>query len=298
MDYSNMSNEELVRLVGEKDGGAICEQAERFLHGTKGCPPNPQRAYQLFHKGEKRGMKQAYLGLAYMYENGVYVAKNLDIAKEYYELVGPYPPQPPRPPQPSQPPRPPQPDDDVRSRIEKADNARQNGDYFNAKAICNEALKIIDSIDAGKISYSGTEDLERLRINVYWVLAYTAYNEQKSSEMERYLSEEGVYALHPWGAYLAAILHKNSQSPPIVLEQDLQMLFDISQNQNLSMVEKGDVTYMIAELILEGYGSKQGCTLDHAYDYFSQSASYGNPCAKEQLLKFQTNGNGKWIYRK
>ena len=54
MNYQSISNEELEKMVANKDGEAICELGERFLYGKNGSPQNLTRAYQLFHKGEKR----------------------------------------------------------------------------------------------------------------------------------------------------------------------------------------------------------------------------------------------------
>ena len=51
MNYQSISNEELEKMVANKDGEAICELGERFLYGKNGSPQNLTRAYQLFHKG-------------------------------------------------------------------------------------------------------------------------------------------------------------------------------------------------------------------------------------------------------
>ena len=52
MDYKSLSEEELERLVVQKDGEAICELGERCMYGSCGHEINLTRAYQLFHKGE------------------------------------------------------------------------------------------------------------------------------------------------------------------------------------------------------------------------------------------------------
>lgn len=292
MDYSNATNEELENLVSQKNGDAICELAERCMYGTKGHEKNLTRAYQLFHKGEKLGVQGAYLGLAKMYENGIGCARSEKIASEYYQKAGV------------------QKQDvvskeevkthettqskvtstittsDIRQKIEKAEMARKQENYFLVKQECNEALKMIDGIATGAIPYTGQDDVDVLRIDTYWVLAFTAFNEQQTDEMDRYLSQEGVQALHPWGAYIAAVTHRSRSFPDAVLEQDLQTLIAVSENQNLTSMEKGDVTMMIAELIREGHGTAFGCSPQMAYDYYAQSAACGNAYAQEQLANF------------
>lgn len=311
MDYSNLSNEELERLVNNKDGDAICELGERCMYGTKGHVKNLNRAYQLFHKGEKMGLQRAYIGLAEMYQNGIHFARNEKLADEYYQKAGvgnnverqTYTEQ----------------EfvnnrsdslyfgsdtsqnasintSEIRNIITKAENARKQDNFREAKQQCSEALKMLDSIASGIVSYTGTDDLDILRIDTYWTLAFIAFNEQQVSEMEKYLSKEGVQAIHPWGVYLATIVHKNIQAPDVVLEQDLQTLIMVSQNQNLSMEEKSDVTMMIADLILDGYGADSGCTVEMARNYCQESANCGNIYAQEQLAKFTTTITGKVKY--
>ena len=90
MDYDNATNDELEALVNQKDGDAICELAERYMYGKNGCRKNLTRAYQLLHKGEKMGLQRAYIGLAQMYDNGIYFVKNEKLAKEYYDKAGCY----------------------------------------------------------------------------------------------------------------------------------------------------------------------------------------------------------------
>lgn len=63
MDYQSISNEELEKMVANKDGEAICELGERFLYGKKWESPKSDKSIQLFHKGEKRGLARAYVGI-------------------------------------------------------------------------------------------------------------------------------------------------------------------------------------------------------------------------------------------
>lgn len=334
MDYTNATNEELEQLVKQKDAEAICELAERCMNGTKGHPQNLTRAYQLFHKGEKMGLQKAYLGLATMYEHGIYFAKNINIANEYYQKAGgqPIPVQPayqkayeqPTPVQStyqqvseqqvsvqsatatsenrkrlenaeqsrqqgidtSQ----------IKVKIELAENARVQENFSLTRKECNEAIKMLDDIESGIVSSWGTDDLDVLRIDAYWVLAFAAFNEQKISDMEKYLAKDGVQALHPWGAYLAAVVHRNMQSPDIVLQQDLQALIMVSQNPNLSVEEKGDICLMIGDLILSGIGENFGHTINVAHEYFIEAANCGSQYAKEQLSKFEITTTGQMVF--
>lgn len=282
MNYPNMSNEELEKLVNQKDGEAICELGERCLYGTKGHEKNLTRAYQLFHKGEKLGMQRAYLGLAQMYEQGIYLAQNSNLANQYYQKAGTkmaakqsgnvY----------TQTSRNVINTMDIQNKINKAEQLRQQDDFYSVKQECEEALKMIQKIKSGMAACEGSGDLEQLCADVYWVLAFTAFNEQKTGEMENYLAKDGVIALHPWGAYLRAVLHRNMQAPGNVLEQDLQTLTMVSQNQNLTMMEKGDVLMMIADLIMDGYGKGAGYTKKMAQKYYEESAQCGNAYAYEQ----------------
>lgn len=311
MNYPNMSNEELEKLVNQKDGEAICELGERCLYGTKGHEKNLTRAYQLFHKGEKLGMQRAYLGLAQMYEQGIYLAQNSNLANQYYQKAGTKPAAH-EPVQPTGGVPVNQPTSrtsaapvyrpvtqqsgnvytqtsrnvintmDIQNKINKAEQLRQQDDFYSVKQECEEALKMIQKIESGMAACEGSGDLDELSAEAYWVLAFTAFNEQKTGEMENYLAKDGVIALHPWGAYLRAVLHRNMQAPGNVLEQDLQTLTMVSQNQNLTMMEKGDVLMMIADLIMDGYGKGAGYTKKMAQKYYEESAQCGNAYAYEQ----------------
>lgn len=90
MEYSNKTNQELEQLIEQKDMDAACEMAQRCLEGSHGVEQNLNRAYQLFHRGESQGNRRAYEGLAYMYENGILFAQNLELARDYYTKAGVY----------------------------------------------------------------------------------------------------------------------------------------------------------------------------------------------------------------
>ena len=79
MDYTKLTNQDLE---------ATCEMADRCLNGTYGVEQNLNRAYQLYHRAESKGSKRAYVGLAYMYENGILFGQNIELAKKYYEMAG------------------------------------------------------------------------------------------------------------------------------------------------------------------------------------------------------------------
>ena len=291
MDYEGASNEELECLVNRKDGEAVCELGERCLHGTGGHEVNLTRAYQLFHKGEKMGLPRAYAGLGEMYQKGLFFAKNERLAREYYQKAGiSYPAEPstfPEPPVPSLP----QPAEDVikaidiKSKLDAAETARRGEDYGRAKNLCYKVLNATDQIRSGKLHYSGNRDVDEFSIAANWILAYTAFNEQNYSKMEDYLAMDGVYALHPWGVYLAAVAHRIINSPPVVSEQDVQLLIRVKENQNLSQEERGDICDMLGELVEEGYGVKSGINAKEAKTYYEEAMNCGNVHGRQRYYE-------------
>lgn len=311
MDYSNATNEQLEQLVNNKDGYAICELAERCILGSKGHEKNLTRAYQLYHKGEKMGLNEAYKGLASMYEYGIYLARNQKLAAEYCNMAGiAYPPPnplslqmtpPPNPgampnpgPSPNQGPMPASGDaaafiiaDAEKCNI-SAEEARKQGDYYRAKELCNNTINKLDATLRRTdiiIRENEKDEIDNLKINAYWTLAFTAYNEQQFADMDRYLAQDDVIALHPWGAYLKAIAHRITQAPQNVLQQDLQLLVAVSNNSRLAKEEKGDVCQMIGDLILDGIGNAFNYNRNNAYEYYKMAAECGNAYACEQLSK-------------
>lgn len=305
MSYSNLSNEELEQLVGQGNGDAICELGERCLQAK-----NYTRAYQLFHKGEKQGLQRAYIGLGEMYKEGKYFMRDEQLAREYYAKAGvPYPgsgtnqtqnftnysnsnvygnaqnrgdfrqcnsgqfkntlsiit------------------DASLRIKLQQVESMRVADEYSNARALCEEVVKSIESINSGFVQYSGQSDIDDILIDAYWSLAYISFNEQKYQEMENYLAKQNVLGAHPWGTYLSAISHKIMQAPPVIMEQDFQMLTTVSNNQNLSTQERGDICTIIADLIQEGYGKNSGANADMARNYYQEAANCGNAYAAEQL---------------
>lgn len=305
MDYLNLSNEELERLVGQGNGDAICELGERYLRAK-----NYTRAYQLFHKGEKQGLQRAYIGLGEMYKEGKYFMRDEELAREYYAKAGvPYPVSGTNQTQNStnysnsnayqnkpnlenfqqynggqlknasskiS-------DADLRMKLQQAESMRAADEYSNARALCDEVIKSIESVNSGFVQYSGQADLDDILIDAYWTLAYISFNEQKYQEMENYLAKQNVLGAHPWGTYLSAISHKIMQAPPVIMEQDFQLLTTVSNNRNLSAQERGDICTIIADLIQEGYGKNLGANANMARNYYQEAANCGNAYAAEQL---------------
>ncbi len=81
--YTKLTNDELEKLVSNGDTGAYGELGIRNLFGLEGLNQNKQRAYQLFHKGEKNNELICIAGLEYMYRNGVFFIANLEEAEKY-----------------------------------------------------------------------------------------------------------------------------------------------------------------------------------------------------------------------
>lgn len=300
MDYKRASREELERLANSKDGEAVCELGERYLYGTDGYEVNVTKAYQLFHKGEKMGLPRAYAGLGEMYQKGLFFARNENLAREYYKKAGiPYPvmdppPVPNPPPVPDPPPVPnPLPDPavhavtytDLKSKLETAEAARKGEAYGRAKSLCYEAIHTVEQICSGMIRYSGNEDVTDFLIEANWILAYTAFNEQDYSKMEDHLAFDGVYGRYPWSLYLAAVVHRIINSPPAVMEQDLQMLNRVKENQNLSRMERGDIWAMIGDLAADGYGARSGIKPNQARVYYEEAMNCGNQYGRERYYE-------------
>lgn len=302
MDYSNATNEQLEQLVNNKDGYAICELADRCIMGSKGHEKNLTRAYQLYHKGEKMGLSEAYKGLAVMYEYGIYMVRNQNLSAEYCNKAGiAYPPPNPFDGGIQPPPNPlgggrwsPSVNElpliirDARAWNTSAEEARRQGDYYRAKELSNNVIKKFnDMLGRTDIAIQENEkdEIDDLKISAYWTLAYTAYNEQQFTEMDMYLAQEDVIAVHPWGAYLRAVAHRITQAPQNVLQQDLQLLVKVSNNYRLSKDEKGDVCQMIGDLIMDGAGNVFNYDRNNAYEYYKIAAECGNAYAGEQLSK-------------
>ena len=307
MDYQNASNQELENLVAQKDGDAICELGERFLYGKNGSPKNLTRAYQLFHKGEKRGLPRAYVGLGEMYRQGLLMAKNDQLARQYYQKANvPYPDNVIEQPMPVEERKPPEfekksvetprvdqnlqvnviTDRDFAVRLDQAEKMREQENYYNTEQICREVLRDIANVKNGLISYQGNVDVNDFEIQANWIMAYTSYNQQHYQDMENFLSQENVISLYPWGQYLLTVSHKIMNQPDIVIEQDLQGLIMVCQNRNATQVECGDINVMIADLIMEGYGKANGMDREMAKKYYMQAINCGNEYAKEQYQAY------------
>lgn len=297
MDYSNATNEQLEQLFRcDKDGEAMCELAERFLNGSKGKPRKPQQAYMLFEKAEKQKMKRAYKGLGDMYAGGIYVVQNDEKAREYYEKAGISPN--------SNPNTASSPasnsgvtvdTDHIQQLLANGENSRQQGAYDVAEKCANDILSFIQNGRSG-VKITGNGDLDVLEIEAYWLLAFTAFNRGNYQQMDTYLAYPGVTALHPWGVYLSAMIHKENGAPRGTLENDMEQLLNVRQNQNLTGQEQGDVLSQIADLYLEGIHCQDGDAIQLAYNYYSDAAQCGNDYAVQQRGKFQKVLTGKMKY--
>lgn len=303
MDYQSISNEELEKMVTNKDGEAICELGERFLYGKNGSPQNLTRAYQLFHKGEKRGLARAYVGLGEMYRQGLLMVKNENLAREYYQKANvPYPngtsmgaaavyqeqedTMPPIQEVPVNTNTKVITDRDLAIRLDEAEKSREKGNYDYVKQICQEVFRNIAGVKNGIFTYQGNADIRDFEIQANWIMAFRAYNQQNYQEMETYLLRENVTGLYPWGWYLKATSDKIMHQPDIVIEQDLQSLIMVCQNKNLSQSERGDVNVMIADLIMEGYGKADGANEEMAKKHYLEAINCENDYAKEQYAAY------------
>lgn len=301
-DYSEKTAEELEALVYGKDMDATCELAQRCLHGTRGIIKNPTRAYLLYHKGEKRQHPGAYLGLAYMYENGIYFAKSQFLANEYYKKAGVASSS----------------NNNVdsevdivreqitqnlvqsmtreeasavfinqlRQTIQQAEVLRQQSRYLDAKNVLQTIRNDILSCHNEEISQSVKDEIDRLEIDCNWLSGFVNFNEQNFTEALQYFAMNGVAALYPWSVYLSSIIHQMQKVSSNVLVEDLKCLKEIQNNQNLSPQEKGDVLGMIAEIHMTGISDLEGDSRNCAYHYYSEAVKYGNQYAEEMLENF------------
>ena len=313
MDYKNATNKQLEQLVMQKDYKAIHEMAERCRAGSKGQEKNLTRAAKLYHKGEKQGFVWAYEALGNMYEVGEYFAQNTEIANEYYKKV------------PGRQEKVNGQNESVQTQMEQektvvsgnkssnqtesdsvdtnqiqqyltnGEKNRQQENTAEAKNQANQARALINQVKAGK-KLTGGGDVQTLEVESCWLLAYTAFNESAWEEMSMYLEQPGVYALHPWGAYLLAMVHSSNGAPEMILEKDMQRMLDVSENPNLSMSEKGDIMGAIGDFYLRGLHSSNGDTLQLAYSYYVEAGKNGNSYADEQAGKFKTTLLGKVKY--
>lgn len=269
MDYKRASREELEQLADRKEGEAICELGERYLHGTDGGEVNGAKAYKFFHRGEKMGLSRAYAGLGDMYQKGIYVARNEKLAREYYDKAGDTGIT----------------DAEIRSKLDQAEAARKGESYGRAKSLCREVMHTVEQICSGGLKYSGNGDVSDFLIEANWILAYTAFSEQDYTTMDAHLEFDGIYGRFPWSLYLAAVSHRIRQSPPVVLEQDLQMLCRVKENQNLSREERGDICAMIGDLAADGYGAGMGIKPEQAGAYYEEAMNCGNQYGRERYYE-------------
>ena len=319
MNYENISIEELEKLVARRDEEAICEMAYRCREGIKGVNKNLTRAFQLYHKGEKMQLPEAFYGMYVMYENGIGVGENSALARKYKGLlpngfVSKYPltverqniPKPTSTsnstPKPKQNPASESKmividKNDILQMLNEGENFRQNDNYQDAKNQAKNALSEIAKAKSGSgIQVVGNGDLDEMEIEAYWLLCFTSFNEKKYGEMEAYFAKPGVMALHPWGAYLCCIAHQMSNASQSVLENDIQRMIDVKDNNNLTIEERGDVWGRIGDLYLAGFHGSDGDTLTLAYSYYEEAANCGNDYALEQLSKFKKSLTGKVKY--
>lgn len=318
MDYQNMSNEELERYVANKDGAAICEMAGRCLAGSKGMQQNYTRAYQLYHKGEKMGLKEAYLGLAQMYEHGIGLIRNQRLADEYRRLAG----------------------EDVTSGsfsplqkgqemgqaepytggqsfaqsmkssvpqeivtvkrlaedLNQIEKMKEEKRYSEARQQLQQFFDLLLEIQNGRRSLETGVDVELWKVNAYWILGHIGYLESDYQNAEHAFRQPGVLEMYPWAAYLIAIMHKVQGHSGSELESDLALLQAAQANTQLNDKELGDVLGMIGDLYLSGIGVQDKDRLIMAYNYYSQAKDLGNYYAEIQVEKFSSMPSGEIQY--
>lgn len=146
-----------------------------------------------------------------------------------------------------------------------------------------QILQEVQRLRNSSMSYQGNAPIDKYEIDAYWLLAFIGYNTQNHQQFQDYIVRDGVLALHPWGAYLQYVMHMMDNAAGSVLQSDFNTLLFISNNQNLTMSERGDVFAAIADLISKGHGKKEGYKPNQAVDFLQEAANCGNEFAKEQL---------------
>lgn len=318
MDYQNMSNEELERYVANKDGTAICEMAERCLTGSKGVQRNYTRAYQLYHKGEKMGIKEAYLGLAQMYEQGIGLVRNQRLAAEYRRLAG----------------------EDVKSgsfsplqtgqemgqadpytgdqsfaqpaqlsipqeivtvkrlaeELNQIERIKEEKRYCEARQLLQQFFDLLSEMQSGRKAADAGVNLDMWKVNAFWILGHISYLESDYQNAEHAFRQPGVLEMYPWAAYLIAIMHQVQGYSGRELEPDLVLLQAAEANVQLNDEERGDVLGMIGDLYLSGVGGQNGDEINLAFHYYSQAKDLGNYYGEIQVGKFRSMPTGEIQY--
>lgn len=324
MDYQNMGNEELEKYVANRDGAAICEMAVRCLTGSKGVEQNYTRAYQLYHKGEKMGLKDAYLGLARMYEQGVGLVKNPQLADMYYKKAGEnvtldsksIPPEQEKEPvgeKVTPAPIPIQPENEesrtgqstgteivtvtrLAEELNHVEEIKKAKQYSEAKQLLQQFFSLLSEIQSGQKSADAGVDAQMWQINAYWLLGHISYLEEDYQKAEQNFRQPGVLDMYPWAAYLIATIHKIVGYSASEMESDMVLLQDARKNVQITGTELGDVLGMIADLYLENIGVGSGNPIQLAYDCYDQAMHCGNYYAELQMEKFRVMPSGEIEY--
>lgn len=305
VNYENMNIKELEDLLVKKDGEAICELAYRCREGVKGAEKNLTRAFQLYHKGEKMNLPEAFYGLHLMYENGLGVGQNHFLAEKYNEklpsgfrtrYLGNIP-KPEPVPAPTPTPQPHVDKSSIQRMLTEGEQFRQNDKYQEAKHQAQRALNEIANAKSGSgVQVTGDGDIDVMEIDAYWLLCFTAFNEKRYTDMEKYFEKPGVMALHPWGTYLCSIAHQINNAPQSILGNDLQRMLKVKNNLNMTNEQRGDILGQIGDFFLFGLHGSEYADLDCAWSYYKEAGNCGNEYARGQAAKFKKTVTGKVKY--
>lgn len=337
MDYKKIAIEELEKLASTKDEQALCELGRRYRFGELGVEQNYTAAYRMYHKAEKLNVKEAFIALGQMYENGEYFAKNTQLAQEYYSKAGV--------------------SSDSTSNRQRAQSSAQaqqvmaqNSSVQSASQTSSttstlgsavndstnsqtshkatrtamivdkknivQKLKQADAIrsqgdTAGAKLYvqqavdelnanRGTlssTDITELEAHVNWMYAYIAFNEQKYADFEKYVFQKGVTEYFPWATYLTTVVHRMLNANSTILSQDAQNMLNVLNNPRLESTQLGDVLGLLGDLCLMGISTAGINPTEQAFGLYENAANLGNQYAREQLKKFTKNMFGKLVYK-
>lgn len=264
------------------------------------------------------GLKEAYLGLAQMYEQGIGLVRNQRLAAEYRRLAG----------------------EDVKlgsfsslqtgqemgqaepytggqslaqpmqslipqeivtvkrlaEELNQIEKIKEEKRYSEAGQLLQQFFDLLSEVQSGRKAADAGVNLEMWKVNAFWILGHISYLESDYPNAEHAFRHPGVLEMYPWAAYLIAIMHRAQGYSGGELEPDLALLQTAEANVQLNDGERGDVLGMIGDLYLLGVGGQNGDKINLAFHYYSQAKDLGNYYGEIQVGKFRTMPSGELQY--
>lgn len=175
--------------------------------------------------------------------------------------------------------------DEIVRLLHEMESNRKRGNYEDVILISNDINRLLEDFENGRLQIIGILDVDFVKIEMGWILAYTYFNLQNYEQMEKCIYWDGVIDAHPWVLYLLAIAHRVQNAPRDQINQDLYRLLDICNNSKLDRQEYADVNAMIGDLLLDGYGDGERLPTQRARTYLEEAKKYGNMYAVKTLRR-------------